>query len=230
MRKQSFITNYFYHLYNRGVEKRKVFLNTDDYSRFLESLEVFNCFENVKIFYERLRKLKQAKPVKREPLVSICAYCLMPNHFHLLLKQLVEEGISKFLQKLTTGYTMFFNNKYEREGSLFQGTFKAVLVETEPQLLHLSRYIHLNPIKDQVEKVSYVESSRLLKRLPEYPWSSYPAFIGKKDPVIANGVEEILASFGSNLTGEKAPHAYKKFVNSYVLGEEKIISDLLLDA
>lgn len=230
MRKESFINNYFYHLYNRGVEKRDVFLNSDDYHRFLESLEVFNCFENIKVFYERRRRLKQVKPVTRKPLVLICAYCLMSNHFHLLLKQLVKGGISKFLQKLTTAYTMFFNNKYKREGSLFQGTFKAVLVETEAQLLHLSRYIHLNPIKDQLETASYGEKSRLLKKLSGYFWSSYPAFIGERKPNIAIGLEEILASFGSKLTNEKACQAYKKFINSYVLGEEEIIRDLLLDS
>jgi putative transposase len=115
-------------------------------------------------------------------LVEILAFVLMPNHFHLILKQKKTDGIAKFMQKIGTGYTMYFNKKYERVGSLFQGKFKAVLIENEAHYIHLPSYIHLNPI----ELMNYRGSTSIgvvekMKFLENYQWSSYPDYIGKKN-------------------------------------------------
>ncbi len=117
-------------------------------------------------------------------LVDILAFCLMPNHFHLLIKQKVENGVVKFMQKLGTGYTMSFNEKYERSGSLFQGTYKAVLVEKDSHFIHLPYYIHSNPLDMKFpewrnkEIKNYKEA---MKFLENYRWSSFPDYIGKKN-------------------------------------------------
>src|SRR3989344_2009952 len=123
----AFAPGEFYHIYNRGTDKRNIFTSRADRDRFLALLYLANQDEPVDL---KLQGSTLLEIVERSgmPLVEIAAYCLMPNHFHLLVRELEEGGISKFMQKLTTGYTMFFNKKYERSGSLFQGRFKATHV------------------------------------------------------------------------------------------------------
>lgn len=229
MQKPIFANNYFYHLLNRGVDKRVIFQDSKDFLRFLESLEEFNCPENIKIEWVRRDKLKQVKPVKGRPLVLISAYCLLTNHFHLLVKQLVKGGISKFMQKLATGYTMYFNKKYQRVGRLFQSSFKAVSVETEEQLVHLSRYIHLNPIKEALKNASSQTKRRLMRQLISYQWSSYPEFIGRQKGGIAAGKAAILEMFGSKLSKKNPAASYQEFVESYVSNDIDLIDGLTLD-
>ncbi len=163
----------FYHIYNRGTEKRKIFLTKTDYERFLSLLYLANSSESIKI--ENIRRsergstlLTRALEVDRnEPLVAIVSYCLMPNHFHLLLHQQVDNGISRFMQKLVTAYTMYFNTKNERTGALFQGKFKSVHAGEDRYLKYLIAYIHLNPINPK-ERVT----------LDDYPYSSYSDLAG----------------------------------------------------
>src|SRR3989338_5121487 len=144
MKHPQFENEHFYHIYNRGVEKRDIFIDKNDYLRFLEGLKEFNNPEMV--------TLRDPPPYRgltsvRKKLVRIHAFCLMPNHFHLLLEQIADNGIPLFMQKLGTGYTMYFNLVNQRVGGLFQGTFKAKIIENETYLMHLLRYIHLNPIE-----------------------------------------------------------------------------------
>jgi len=148
-RKISFVLGEYYHVYNRGVEKRTIFLDANDYRRFLLLLHVLNTKENLKIrdllrenSYEELLKKKN-----KSPIVAIGAYCLMPNHFHLLLTPIVEGGIPKFMLKLQTAYAMYFNNMNERTGALFQGAFRSEHVADDNYLRYLYSYIHLNPAK-----------------------------------------------------------------------------------
>jgi len=136
----------FHHVYNRGTEKRDVFLSIKDYELFLKYLYLLNDRE----IESPSRLIKSQgedaeKDVDHAPLVAIVAYCLMPNHFHLLLYEIYEGGISKFMQRLGTAYTMYFNEKNERSGSLFQGCFKSKLITDEEYLLNIIDYIHLNP-------------------------------------------------------------------------------------
>ncbi len=136
----------FQHVYNRGTDKRDIFLADSDYKLFLRYLYLLNDRE-----VESPSRLiasqgeEPKKEVDHKPLVAIVAYCLMSNHFHLLLHEIYEGGISKFMQRLGTAYTMFFNEKYQRSGTLFQGVFKSKLITDEEYLLKIIDYIHLNP-------------------------------------------------------------------------------------
>lgn len=136
------------------------------------------------------------KPDFSKKIVEVLTYCLMPNHFHLLIKQLKEDGITEFISKLSNSYTKYYNTKYSRVGPLFQGEFKAVLIENDAQLIHVSRYIHLNPI-----------SSFLIKDLSTYPWSSYGEYINNINGICSK--EQILGYF-------KSIKDYQQFVSDQI--------------
>ncbi len=182
MRKTQFAIGEYYHIYNRGVDKRIVFTREADYQRFLAYLFLLNDTENKRIEYifRSGKSVWEAKP--RKLLVAIGAYCLMPNHFHLYLTPLVEDGISKFMQRVQTAYTMYFNKKYNRSGALLQGTFKAEHVAKDEYAKYLFSYIHLNPakLKDKRWKEKGAKELRGLKKyLEEYPYSSLHEYIQK---------------------------------------------------
>lgn len=144
-RKFQFSVGEFYHLYNRGSNKMPIFL--DDYykKRFIKLL--FVCNSNKPVVFKTIQGLPLDKIERGETLVDVGAYCLMPNHFHLLIKEKLENGVSLFMEKLSTAYSMFFNKKNERTGGLFEGTFKATHANDDEYLKYLFAYIHLNPIK-----------------------------------------------------------------------------------
>jgi len=206
MLKPQFVEDEIYHIYNRGVEKRNIFLNDEDYLRFIHDLFEFNNKTKTQTSNTRfsLRYPSQIKAIhlnqcleveppnikKRKLLVEILVFTLMPNHFHLILKQKREGGIVKFMQKLGTGYTMYFNQKNKRVGGLFQGRFKAVLINKESHFGHLSFYIHTNPFKKLKNSISQLE---------KYRWSSFPDYIGKKNFPSITSRELFLDFFG----GEK---------------------------
>jgi len=146
MRKVKFVNDEYYHIYNRGVDKRTIFECQEDIDRFFLSMKEFNVLDPIGSIYEEiLRRNKFGDLVsKKEKLVEFVCYCLNPNHYHFILKQLVEEGIRKFMHKVSLGYTMFFNKEYKRNGSLFQGPFKAIHIGSNEYLLHLSAYVNLN--------------------------------------------------------------------------------------
>lgn len=178
MRKVIFANEEYYHVYNRGVEKRTLFEDEHDFSRFLQSLEEFNTLQPIGSIYEHAF-LKNKPPLgnsvsKSEKLVEIVAYCLNPNHFHLLLKQVSDGGIAKFMHRLGLGYTKYFNYKNNRSGFLFQGKYKAIHVASNPYLLHLSVYINLNDrvhqLGNSVSKSSwgeYIGKSKVQISFPE---------------------------------------------------------------
>lgn len=183
MNRLKFADGEIYHIYNRGVEKRKIFLNQRDYLRFIHGMHEFNN-ENpaTNTLYFLNKSYIEVQPRYKDPLVEILAFVLMPNHFHILLKQKKDGGIPKFMQKLGTGYTMYFNKKNERVGCLFQGRFKSVLISHESQHIHIASYIHLNPLK----LFSYRGSTSIgieekMEFLEGYRWSSYLDYIGKKN-------------------------------------------------
>ena len=191
MRNIRFVNEGIYHVYNRSVEKREIFVDDQDRFRFIHDLFEFNDeAPAVNLYYKRpLIQSYEAKPrkieqQKRKLLVEILAFVVMPNHFHLLLRQIKENGISNFMHKLGTGYAMYFNQKYERAGSLFQGTYKAILVNQEAHFIHLPYYIHFNPLdlkfpewRDREIK-NYKQA---MKFLENYRWSSFLDYIGKKN-------------------------------------------------
>lgn len=143
MRKTQFIEGEIYHICNRGVDKRDVFLDQSDVGRFLISIQEFNSFEPVGSIRDALRD-KEHHHKKDKPLVEIIAYCINSNHYHLLLSQSYDRGIEKFMQRLGNGYTKYFNSKYQRSGVLFQGKFKSKHIDTNTYLLQVSAYINLN--------------------------------------------------------------------------------------
>jgi REP element-mobilizing transposase RayT len=143
----SFAVDEFYHVYNRGVEKRIIYQDLQDYKRFLELLYVANTSGPTDLRQIRSKHDNVYDWERDEPLVAIGAYCLMPNHFHILLTPLQEAGVSIFMNKVCTSYSMYFNKKYQRSGTLFEGKFKAKHVATDEYLKYLFSYIHLNPVK-----------------------------------------------------------------------------------
>src|SRR3989338_8564324 len=148
-RKAIFSNNEFYHIFNRGVDKRKIILDHDDSDRFLKSILFFNSKKPIGSIYEKTFSKNKLSPLggltaKSDKLVNIVAYCLNPNHFHFILEQKIDGGISEFMKRLGGGYTWYFNHKQKRSGSLFQGSFKSVFVDKNEYLLHLSAYVNLN--------------------------------------------------------------------------------------
>lgn len=165
----------YYHVYNRGVASQTTYSSKKDYERFLLCLAYYRFDVPFKLSHllqisqsDREELLLQLEK-KGQKDVDIIAFALMPNHFHISLQQKVEGGVSRFMKKITDSYTRYFNTKYERLGPIFQGAFKAVHVETDEQLIHLSRYIHLNPL------VSFVVRD---EDFLSYPWSSLKYYIG----------------------------------------------------
>ncbi|MDO8570509.1 MAG: transposase [Candidatus Daviesbacteria bacterium] len=170
MRDLSFCTDCYYHIYNRGVEKRKIFEDRFDYWRFLETLGFYRKSPiPVKLSDFRRGKLGIRKIEAQTEIVKIYCFCLMPNHFHLIVQQVAENGISIFMRKISDSYTKYFNTKHERVGSLFQGPFKAKLIETDEYLLQLSKYIHRNPKE--------LEFPHSVWEAKQYPYSSYQYYL-----------------------------------------------------
>ena len=171
-----FSVDEWYHCFNRGVEKRKVFEGELDANRFLMTLYLANGTEPMTLFNERTPELSKTLTEDRgKPVVAIGAYCLMPNHFHLLLKEIKAGGITTFMQKLGTAYTMYFNAKYERVGNLFMRPFRARHVGDDRYFQHVLEYIHCNPAElyEPGWKAGKVNDMHLLaRRLIEYPYSS----------------------------------------------------------
>jgi len=240
MRKLTFTEDKVYHVYNRGVEKRDTFIDKQDYLRFIHCLFEFNDESSaINTFrFSKKTQMSEAGPHSwkklredkgpRKLLVEILIFTLMPNHFHLLLKQKKEKGISRFMQKLGTGYTMYFNQKHERVGGLFQGNFKAVTIEEHAHFLHIPHYIHSNPIKLLNFSNERGPASLIKKQvgfLEDYRWSSFPDYIGKKNFLSVTQREFLLDFFGGS---EK----YKKETMEWLKNRPKnleIIKEVALD-
>lgn len=209
MRKLIISTGEFYHVYNRGTDKRTIFSDENDFTRFFESMLEFNTLEPIgSLFENSFRKKNQLggsaskETIKdtKEKLVNIVAYCLNPNHFHLILQQVAERGIEKFMQRLGTGYTMYFNNKYDRSGSLFQGRFKAVHIDSNEYLLHVSAYVNLN---DRVHQLGGSASKS--------SWDEYTQFFKQDNHHGICEKEDVLGQF-------RKPGEYGTFAENSVRG------------
>ncbi len=180
-RKFNFSIGEFYHVYNRGTDKRIIFLDKSDYERFTKLL--YLCNSNKSIVFRDIPIGLTYEHQREETIVDIGAYCLMPNHFHILLHEKIEGGISLFMQKLSTAYTMYFNTKYERFGALLAGTFKATHADTDEYLKYLLSYIHLNPVKiidSQWKENGISNRKKAEKYLAGYPYSSYLDYMGNE--------------------------------------------------
>ncbi len=178
-----------YHVVNRGVEQRDIFLDTRDYLRGVFDLFEFNDQEWVnsaaRFFTPPYNlELHAAERSRRAPIVDLHAFCLMPNHYHLLVSERVDGGLPLFMKKLNMGYAKYFNERYQRSGALFQGKYKRVLVRREAHFSHLPLYIHLNPLDllaPEWRQGNVGNPRRALDHLERYRWSSLPDYLGQKN-------------------------------------------------
>jgi putative transposase len=209
-----YIENGHYHIYNRGVEKREIFKDDQDYSVFLSYLKDYLSPKDPVTLSRKLTNL-HLLPEERAAIssklrmnnfyreITLLSFCLMPNHFHLLLKQANADGIDKFLRSIGTRYSMYFNRKYDRIGPLYQGRYKAVIIESNPLLLYVSRYIHKQALD-----------------LKSPQPSSYPEFIGERNITwVQPG--EILDYFSRTYS-----ITYQKYVMEK---DDTILSDYIID-
>jgi len=207
-RRIQFIDGEFYHIFNRGVDKREIFSSPVDYDRFLMGVILLNDnHDGLMIEWRDFHKSQPNKTLQdflkgtfrkgreREPLVDVIAYCLNPNHYHFILKQVREKGIERFLHKLGTSYTKYFNKKNGRSGSLFQGVFKSVHIDSNGYLLYLSAYVNKNNF---IHKYNLDDA---------WPYCSLPDYSGKRkdDWMLDIKKEIILGQF-------KDRQEYKKYM------------------
>lgn len=166
MRKVRFLNGEHYHIYNRGVEKRDIFVEQENVDRFYQSMQEFNVLDPIGSLYaasfRKNHPLRNLVSQKGGRLVNFIAFCLNPNHYHFILQQIEDRGIEKFMHRIGVGYSNYFNKKYKRSGSLFQGTFKAVHIDSDEYLLHASAYVNLN------YKVHQIDSSLIRSSWKEY--------------------------------------------------------------
>ncbi len=227
---KTYVENGFYHVYNRGVEKRSIFLDEQDYKVFLSYLKLYLTSKDDSIILikkqidisdeqknEKISKLMALKNYFNR--IELLCYVLMPNHFHLEIRQKNKNDIEDFMRSLITKYSKYFNKRYDRVGPLFQGRYNAVLITNERYLLHLGRYIHLNPQEIIVNKQS----------LSSYPWSSYQAYINNMSVSWLNK-NYFLSDFEKNKGFSF--NSYKGFVEGYreeTFEEIKAYKRLFLD-
>jgi putative transposase len=194
-----FSENEYYHVYNRGVEKRTIFQNKSDYKRFIALLLVANSDTPVDL--NGCSNIPLSKLPRGNRLVDIGAWCLMPNHFHILIKEKQKDGISLFMKKLLTGYSMYFNIKYQRKGILFERPFRAKHLNTDNYLKYIYSYIHLNPIGiiDAGWKEKKIKDYKKTEDfLNSYEYSSFLDYLGKdRDEKLIINPEEFPEYFKS---------------------------------
>lgn len=215
-----FINGGYYHVFNRGVNKQTTYFDDRDYTQALISCDYYRYsnpplkFSKYKtlLFTERSQKYLQILNTCL-PLVNILSFVFMPNHFHFLLKQNLDNGVSKFISQLTNSYTKYFNTAHNRSGHLFQGQFKSVEIESNSQLIHTSRYIHLNPLVAGITNKDC---------LANFKWSSYPEYLNINSKMVNR--EDIFNNF-------KSTKDYTAFVMNHAdyAREIELIKHLTID-
>lgn len=214
MRKVQFANKEHFHIFNRGVDKRTIVLDADDMERLRQSMIEFNTIKPIGSIYEnsfdKKKSLGNLVP-KTEKLVNIICFCINPNHYHFILEQCADKGIEKFMHRFGVGYTNFFNKKYKRSGSLFQGSYKAVHISTNEYLLYLSAYVNCN---DRVHQLGNLASK-----------SSWDEYVGDKQNDNLCKKDIILNQF-------KSAKEYEKFAERSLVDilEKKVLQkDLMLE-
>lgn len=216
---KTYIEGGYYHIYNRGVDKRKIFTDKKDCAVFLYYLKLYLSSP------EKLQKSEHISPrmlykifnLNLSQEVDLISFALMPNHFHLQVKQHTQKGIEKLMRRVSTGYVQYFNNRFERVGTLFESTYKAVLLKTDEQFLYLSSYIHRNPMKLKAQSVDFVE------------FSSYPYYLKEK---YAEWVkpEEVLNYFNTSRNTSKLDAlSYRSFVEDFKEEPKEVLGELILE-
>lgn len=218
MRKDRLVNNHYYHVLNRSIAQYEIFKDVRDCERFLRLLDLYRYIDfDYKYSHFLELTLDHQKNVIKDlksnnsKLVKIISYCLMPTHLHLILYQNVDSGISKFIARILNSYSRYFNLYYHRKGPMWEGHFKNILITTDEQLLHLTRYIHLNPV-----------SANLVKKPEDWQLSSYLEYV-------RNGKDDNICEFDGlfNLSSKD----YKNFVNSGISYQKELakIKHLLIE-
>jgi len=216
LRKTILATGEYYHILNRSIQGIPIFKGKRENILFLEAMEYYLQPSPPTRFSIYRVGIEKYQINLKKPLVSIINFCLMPNHFHFTLRQEKESGIRKFIQRLTNSFAHYFNIKYKNRGPLFEGNFKAVRIETDEQLIHLSRYIHLNALKTQ-SSINFVD------------FSSYPYYLGLKHASWIKP-EEILGYFKTSQRQDlKDFLSYQGFVEDYSEDAREILESLTLE-
>lgn len=209
MRKHPLSNGSYYHIFNRSIAKFEIFNSADDYHRFLEIINLYhfaNFYNKYSGFLElsisHQRAITSSLEKSNNTLVEIIAFCIMPTHIHLILKQVTENGISRYMAKVLDSYSRYFNIKHQRKGPLWEGHFENILVKTDEQILHLTRYLHLNPT-----------SAGLVKKPEDWQFSSYHQYVSKnrtKDICQFNGLIDLDSK------------EYKQFVQDHAAYQKEI--------
>jgi putative transposase len=207
-----------YHVYNRGVEKREIFSEPRDFAVFLHYLKTSL---SVSVLDGNPRSVSGSTTAKCDlhSRIQLLAYCLMPNHYHLLLQQLDAKAMTELVKRVSNGYVEYFNRKYKRVGSLFQGSYKAVIVNDGPQLLHLTRYLHRNPL-DLIGRSNWL-------RLADYPYSSYQDYLGMRATDWLKPGDVLYEFRGSSADSPQV--AYREFVELDDNTEEELLAMKTID-
>lgn len=211
-----------YHILNRGVDKRNIFLEENDYIRFIHDLYEFNDINpapNVYYYFNKYKDVRRPYIVegrkKRERLVDVLCFCLMPNHYHLMLVPKVENGLTLFMKKLNGGYAKYFNEKYQRTGTLFERRFKRILIKREGHFVYLPFYIHSNPLDlkyPEWREKKLRDLGEAVKFLENYRWSSHLDYLGAKNfPSVTQ--REFLLNYFEGEKGYK--ESFYDFVKSF---------------
>ncbi|MCM8784519.1 MAG: transposase [Candidatus Omnitrophica bacterium] len=211
------VTGEIYHIFNRSIADYKIFNQEEDFLRFVEALRFYQNIKNSSSFSQFIKSKKRNSKSEMKVLngdnriVEIIAYCIMPTHTHLILKQLIDNGISTFMNNLLNSYTRYFNLKHNRKGPLWEGRFKRVLIKSDEQLLHLTRYIHLNPV-----------TAYLVNNPEDWLASSYKEYIEPK-------IKFPICKFEGLI--DIKPEKYKEFVKDRISYQRELtkIKDLLLE-
>lgn len=211
---EALTTGEIYHVYNRGVAKQALFHDNHDYRYFLDALSYY-LEESTTLRFSMLPdevRFGLSRSMPEQPLVKVLAYCLMPNHFHFVLQQLQDDGVTHCLRKALNSYTRAYNTRHRRVGPLFQGRFQAKRVEDDEQLLHLTRYVHLNPLM-----------AKLTESAEQYRWSSMDAYLKKERHRLCQP-DLVLAMLHT-------PNAYREFIDDYIgfARELEVIKKLIKD-
>ncbi|OHA70791.1 MAG: hypothetical protein A3D64_01875 [Candidatus Wildermuthbacteria bacterium RIFCSPHIGHO2_02_FULL_49_9] len=216
----------FYHVIKRGINRGKIFQSKQDYSRFIFGLELFNSIQPINLWLLLSRswdspstasmvgkRIQRARKNKGEPIVEIHAFCLMPNHIHLILREIREDGISDFMRKFG-GFSTYFNKRHNRTGPLFEGRFKAVPIQGDEQLANTFRYVHTNPVElwePKWKEFQVANSGEAIKNLERYRPSSYLDYIGKENFPSFVTKDFFLEFFGGEKTCQLAVEDWIKF-------------------
>jgi putative transposase len=225
---KTYVEDTYYHIYNRGVEKRTIFEDEKDYLAFLGCLKLYltppnpvdrrfsRTLQGSSLSTTKTTYAPSRQPKNHQSTIELVAYCLMPNHFHLLVRQTNRDSMNHFMRSLSTRYSLHFNKKYERVGHLFQGIYKAVMIENEEQFRWVTKYIHRNPLSLPLYKDDPC-------KLAEYPYSSYKNYLGIIHQTWVHP-ENVLTNFSKT----NPTNSYKNFVEE-PLAHQKENSHLALD-